>query len=83
VHSWKCPSARYKKNAQNPLKKFLSAKLVLFRPTDTDSPEIEEIAPSTKEMGAVQGKAIASICSNYACEQPTTDAKRMLTLLGT
>jgi len=60
---------------------FLPNKVVLLRP-DGDSPVIARIAPYTTAQTSVDGKATAYVCRNFACKAPTTDAAKMLELLG-
>lgn len=61
---------------------FLPSKVVLVRPGDAHSRKIVKIAPFTKDMKAARGKATAYICTNYACQHPTTDLQKMLEFLG-
>jgi uncharacterized protein len=61
--------------------RFLPHNVVLFRPAETDQPEIEKIAPFTKFQTCIDGKATAYVCQNYACNVPTTDPGEMLRLL--
>ncbi len=60
---------------------FLPSKVVLVRPGDAHSRKIIKIAPFTKDMKAARGKATAYICTNYACQRPTTDPQEMLEFL--
>ena len=59
---------------------FLPAKVVVFRPDGPDDgePAIVRLAPYTRAQGAVDGKATAYVCRNYACQAPTTDVATML-----
>jgi uncharacterized protein YyaL (SSP411 family) len=61
---------------------FLPNKIVVFRGTDERPSEIEAVADYTKQHLSLDGKATAYVCVNYSCEIPTTDASRMLELLG-
>ncbi len=60
---------------------FVPNKVVLFRPTDQESPDILRLAEFTKYHTAVDGKATAYVCQNYRCETPTTDIQSMLRFL--
>jgi uncharacterized protein YyaL (SSP411 family) len=62
--------------------KFIPNKVTVFRPTEQQSPEITHIAEYTRGMSSIDGKATAYVCTDYACECPTTDLNRMLALLG-
>ncbi len=62
--------------------RFAPNKVVLFRPADEERPEIVELAPFTRSHVATQGRATAFVCSNYACQLPTTDVQEMLSMLG-
>ncbi len=63
-------------------RKFLPNKILLFRPTEIEAPDITHLAPYTKDMSAIEGKATAYVCSDYSCKTPTTDIDRMLELLN-
>ncbi|HYC19272.1 MAG TPA: thioredoxin domain-containing protein [Candidatus Bathyarchaeia archaeon] len=60
---------------------FLPCNVVVFRPAETEHPEIAEIAPSTKVHMCIDGKPTAYVCQNYACNVPTTDTAEMLRML--
>ena len=61
---------------------FLPNKVVLFRPSGEPTPEITRIVEFTKPQQAIDGKATAYVCRDYACELPTTDVRKMKELLG-
>ncbi len=61
---------------------FIPNKVVLLRPTNSDSPTVIELAEYTKTQTSIDGKATAYVCQNYACNYPTTDINKMLSLLG-
>jgi hypothetical protein len=61
---------------------FLPNKVVLFRDSAVDPPDIARLAPFTEAQRAQGGQATAYVCRAHACEAPTTDATQMLTLLG-
>jgi uncharacterized protein YyaL (SSP411 family) len=60
---------------------FLPYNVVVFRPAETEHPEIAEIAPFTKLQTCVDGKPTAYVCQNFACRVPTTDTAEMLRML--
>ncbi len=60
--------------------RFLPRASLLFKPRG-DSGALEEIAPFTEPYGAVNGKAVAYVCTDFACRQPTGDEKEMLAAL--
>ncbi|RMF69150.1 MAG: thioredoxin domain-containing protein [Calditrichaeota bacterium] len=60
---------------------YFPNKVLLFRPTDESRPEIVKLAKFTEYQTAMDGKATAYVCQNYACNAPTTDARQMLALL--
>jgi uncharacterized protein YyaL (SSP411 family) len=60
---------------------FLPYNVVVFRPAETEHPEIAEIAPFTKLQTCVDGKPTAYVCQNFACRVPTTDTAEMLRTL--
>jgi uncharacterized protein YyaL (SSP411 family) len=62
-------------------KRFLPNKVVLHRPAGVNPP-IAELAPFVGSQTAVDGRATAYVCRNYACELPTHDVARMLEMLG-
>jgi len=61
---------------------FLPRKVVLFRPAGDAGARVVALAPYTRAQSALDGAATAYVCRDYACELPTTDAARMLALLG-
>ena len=57
-------------------------RVILFRPVEEPEPEIVELAGYTKFYNAINGKATAYVCKNYACNSPTTDVSEMIMLLN-
>ncbi|NLM30756.1 MAG: thioredoxin domain-containing protein [Methanomicrobiales archaeon] len=51
---------------------------VIFRPSDEEDPEITRVAGFTRDAVAIDGRATAYVCTNYACEIPVTDPDEML-----
>ncbi len=62
-------------------KTFSPNKVVLLNPDNSDGNEIHNVAPFTRELKSINGKATAHVCSNYTCMQPTNDPETMITLL--
>jgi uncharacterized protein len=62
--------------------RFMPNKVVLLKPVGEEAFEIIRLAPYTDACTALEGKATAYICSNYACQLPTTDVAEMLRQLG-
>ena len=63
-------------------RRFIPSKVVMLRQIEQESPEIEHIAPFTKNLTSIDGKATAYVCLNYKCKRPTTDTRAMLELLN-
>jgi uncharacterized protein len=60
---------------------FIPDKVVVLRPADEHSSAITSIAPYTRQHAAIDGRATAYVCRNYACDLPTTSVAKMLELL--
>ena len=60
--------------------RFLPNAVVIFRPADEPDAAITHIAPYTKDMKSIDGKATAYVCSNFTCSKPTTGIQEMLEL---
>ena len=63
-------------------RQFIPNKVVILRPTEQESPEIDHLAEFTKYYRSIEGKATAYVCVNYNCKFPTTDIDKMLELLN-
>ena len=59
-----------------------SRPLLLFRPEGETAPEIAELAPFTREMRAINGRAAAYVCSGFSCKQPATDPQELAAILA-
>lgn len=55
--------------------------VLLFRPEGETEPEIARIAPFTREMGTIRGRAAAYVCSGFSCKRPVTDPKELAAIL--
>jgi uncharacterized protein YyaL (SSP411 family) len=63
-------------------KAYLPNAVVLFKPVGEDSALIESIAPFTKDMGEVGGRAAAYVCTAGRCLKPVTTAEELVQLLS-
>ncbi len=63
-------------------RRYLPNLTLLMRPEGEDAPAIAAIAPFTKEMRAIEGRAAAYVCAGFSCRQPVTDPKALAALLG-
>ena len=61
---------------------FLPNKVVLLRPSEQQSPDIDRISGFTEACGSPDGKARTYICRDYNCQLPTSDIARMLEMLN-
>ena len=61
--------------------RFLPNTVVLFRPTEEESPGIDRISWFVKSYGSPDGKATAYICKDRQCQPPVSDIGKMLELL--
>ncbi|UYU19622.1 MULTISPECIES: thioredoxin domain-containing protein [Methanoculleus] len=55
--------------------------VIIFRPSDEEEPEIVEVAGFTRDIVMIEEKATAYVCTNYACDIPTTDPDEMVRLV--
>jgi uncharacterized protein YyaL (SSP411 family) len=55
--------------------------VVIQKPTERSSENLENIAQFTSDQSMVDGKTTAYVCMNYSCRSPTTDIGEMLDLL--
>lgn len=58
--------------------RFIPEKVVVFNPIDENTKEINEIAQYTAGQEAINGKATAYVCMNYACKRPTNSVEEMI-----
>jgi hypothetical protein len=63
-------------------RRFMPRKVLILRPTDSAEPTIVRIAPFTKSLAALNGKAAAYVCRDQACSLPTNDPAKLLALLA-
>jgi len=56
--------------------------VLLLRPEGEMEPEIAAIAPFTREMRTIGGRAAAYVCSGFSCKRPVTDPKELAAILA-
>ncbi|MCX5837818.1 MAG: thioredoxin domain-containing protein [Deltaproteobacteria bacterium] len=56
--------------------------VLLFRPEGETALEIAELAPFTREMGVIHGRAAAYVCSGFSCKRPVTDPEELAAILA-
>jgi uncharacterized protein YyaL (SSP411 family) len=61
---------------------FVPNSVVLFVPTDKDDPAIFQLAPFTRQQRMSKRHATAYVCSNFTCNEPTSDPKQLLHFLA-
>ena len=61
---------------------YVPNKVVVLKPTEEPTPDITRIAEFTKPHRAIDDKATAYVCVNYACDLPTTDINQMVQSLS-
>jgi len=62
--------------------RFMPSKVVILVDSGEETPAILRLAEFTKNLSAIGGATTAYVCANQSCDLPTTDAARMLDLLG-
>ena len=58
--------------------RFIPNKVVILRPTEKESADIDRLAEFITHHATINGRATAYVCLNNACKSPTTDIKEML-----
>jgi uncharacterized protein YyaL (SSP411 family) len=61
---------------------FIPNKTVIFYPAAGDASAIEEISPFVKGYRSIGGKTTVYVCQDHLCKKPTTEADKMLEMLG-
>jgi len=56
--------------------------VLLLRSEGETEPEIVELAPFTREMRTIGGRAAAYVCRNFSCLRPVTDPQELVAILG-
>jgi uncharacterized protein YyaL (SSP411 family) len=62
---------------------YIPNKVVVFKPCGEEDSDIVSIASYTKDFRMVNQRATVYVCGNYACESPTNDPEKMLSMLRT
>jgi len=62
--------------------RYIPNKVLILRPVDQESPEINHIAPFAKGLVSIDGKATAYVCMNHSCQLPTTDVNEVMKLFN-
>jgi uncharacterized protein YyaL (SSP411 family) len=60
---------------------YLPDVVLMYKNGDADHTGLTQIAEYTKQYKLLDGKATAYVCSNYVCQQPTTDMQTLLSML--
>jgi uncharacterized protein YyaL (SSP411 family) len=61
---------------------YLPCVLILYRPFGEHDFLLDSLAPFTRNLNAIGGKATAHICTGRSCAMPITEPHQMLELLG-
>jgi uncharacterized protein len=61
--------------------RFFPNHVLLFRPSDDESPPIDDVAPFVRNHVSLDGRATAYVCVSNACRPPVTDAAKMMELM--
>jgi uncharacterized protein YyaL (SSP411 family) len=61
---------------------FMPAKVLLFRPTDTENPKITKLSPFLINHNLVNGKPAVYICQDQTCQKPETELEELLKVLA-
>ena len=62
--------------------RFMPETVIAFNPDDGAGTDLEKLAPFLKEQRAINGKATAYVCQNYACQAPITDYQQFIDTLN-
>jgi len=81
VIAGKAESEGVRRMAEAVHREFLPDTVLIFRPDNGESREIEELAPFTRGHGAIDGMTAAYICENFSCQQPTTEVDKLVKMI--
>ncbi len=56
--------------------------MIVYRPPGEDDLLLTSLAPFTRNLNVIGGKATAYICTGHTCAMPITEPHQMLELLG-
>jgi uncharacterized protein len=62
-------------------RRFLPNATLLFRQTGDQGDALAEMVPFTGDLSAVEGRATAYVCENYACRRPVATAENLGAIL--
>ena len=62
-------------------KRFIPNRVLVFRPSDEESPAIDAVIEFVRGYNAIEGKPTAYICSGYSCKRPVTELSDMMEAL--
>jgi uncharacterized protein YyaL (SSP411 family) len=63
-------------------RRFIPRKVLILRPADDTEPQIVRIAPFTRPLAALNGRAAVYVCRDHACSLPTDDPAKLPSLLS-
>jgi uncharacterized protein YyaL (SSP411 family) len=76
------PNSKDTEDMIRAVRRFLRPNMVvLFIPDTKERMEIVQLAPFTREMKLIGGKATAYVCGGNSCRKPTTDIDEMVSFL--
>jgi hypothetical protein len=61
---------------------YLPCVVIVYRPPGEHDFLLTSLAPFTRNLNAIGGKATAYICTGHTCAMPTTEPHQVLALLG-
>ena len=62
-------------------KRFIPNRVLVFRPSDEESPAIDAVIEFVRGYNAIEGKPTAYICGGYSCKRPVTELSDMMEAL--
>ncbi len=62
-------------------REFLPNSVLVVRPENGVSTDIEKIIPFVQGQHSIDGRATAYVCENFACQSPTTELEKLLTMI--
>ncbi len=57
--------------------RFLPNMVLVFRPTNEESPAIDQFAPLYQHQKSIAGQGTAYVCHNHACKHPATSVEKL------
>ncbi len=62
-------------------REYLPRTVIVFRPSEEESPALSRLSPFAASLTAVEGRATAYVCSGFRCGLPVTEPAEMLARL--